>query len=203
VVDGGGADAGEMDGGASDAGVVDSGGADTAPADAAGSDAGPIDADADGGGGADSAPADAAPDTGGDALGEPPVCGCENSGGVVVGPACWFLSESNQSCAVLCSSLALVYDEATRTYAGSSGSFARDRTQSQNCGSVLDALGVPEGSVQRVSGTNEQGVGCHYDEESSSFSDGRYFDYSQPTSAEAAYFGGEYDSYRACACACP
>jgi hypothetical protein len=64
---------------------------------------------------------------------------CIGIGGVVVGGHCWFYGAAGQSCETLCGALALSYDEATRTFAGSDGS-------AENCNAVLTALtvkGVP------------------------------------------------------------
>jgi hypothetical protein len=71
--------------------------------------------------------------------------------GVTVGGFCWLLGASGQSCDAVCGTLA--YDSATLTYAGSSGTDA-------NCEAVLDALGVPAGSL--FSGTCSEAVGCAY-----------------------------------------
>jgi hypothetical protein len=60
---------------------------------------------------------------------------CSDVGGVEVGGACWFLALSS-SCDDVCGDAGLVYDDATRTYAGSDGTGLQ-------CEAVLDALSVP------------------------------------------------------------
>lgn len=64
---------------------------------------------------------------------------CEEKDGVVVSGYCWFYGTSGQSCDDVCAAAGLVYDVATRTFAGSEGSVG-------NCDAVLTALmakGVP------------------------------------------------------------
>ena len=81
-----------------------------------------------------------------------------------VGGACWFLGAIGQSCNAVCGALGLDYDEATNTYAGSSGTLA-------NCEQVMDALGetapplIDFGDVICVSGagcvkTNTERARC-------------------------------------------
>jgi len=70
-------------------------------------------------------------------------------GGALVGGFCWYLSNAD-SCTNTCASNG-GYNEATKTYAGSSGSNA-------NCKAVLDALG---GSDPTVGSTSSYANGCH------------------------------------------
>jgi len=74
--------------------------------------------------------------------------------GVTVGGSCWLLGSSGDSCDTTCNNAGLLYDDATRTYAGSDGSDA-------DCTAVLDALAVT-GSGVTFSGCGV-GVGCGYD----------------------------------------
>ena len=53
--------------------------------------------------------------------------------GAAVGGSCWYLGDPNANCDTTCDNAGLVYDEATRTYAGDLGSLA-------NCQAVMDAL---------------------------------------------------------------
>ncbi len=64
---------------------------------------------------------------------------CPNSG-ASVGGYCWYAGALGQSCTTVCSGLSLVYNAATLSYAGSSGSDA-------NCLSVLNALSLGAAAV--------------------------------------------------------
>lgn len=68
------------------------------------------------------------------------------------GGFCWFLGDFGESCDDTCVAAGRVYDDATRTFAGSGGSNA-------NCNAVLDDLGV---SLPPVSGPCAAfgGIGC-------------------------------------------
>ncbi len=84
---------------------------------------------------------------------------CEAEGGVKVGGACWFLSDSGDSCQEACDAANRTYDAATRTYAGSDGTDAQ-------CYEVLDALrdaGAPMGwgtDSESVTNIGMNGFGC-------------------------------------------
>ncbi len=70
--------------------------------------------------------------------GEATLCSCSSGscadeGGVEVGGKCWFLGATSDGCDTTCEDAGLVYDEATRTYAGSDGTWAQ-------CQAVMDAL---------------------------------------------------------------
>jgi hypothetical protein len=67
------------------------------------------------------------------------------------GGFCWFLGDADLSCDAVCAAAGKVYDPATETFAGSGGTSA-------NCGAVLQALGVGNGSAADLSCT--LGVGC-------------------------------------------
>lgn len=101
-------------------------------------------------------------------------------GGAEVGGACWFLGVQGDNCTDTCGPLGLVYDPATATYAGSSGT-------NGNCEDVLDALGAGAGAVIDINCLNI--VDCYVDGA----------DRRRCTNA-----GGEGNSYefgeRACAC---
>jgi hypothetical protein len=74
--------------------------------------------------------------------------------GVEVGGACWFLGALGQSCSAVCADVALVYDEATATFAGSGGS-------DSNCGAVLNALSAPGNIVSQFVCDTDASIGCH------------------------------------------
>lgn len=78
---------------------------------------------------------------------------CPN-GGVALGGSCWYLGALGASCDATCSAAGpgLQYDGATETFAGSGGT-------DQNCGDVLDGLGVA-GSGATATVCNIGGVGC-------------------------------------------
>lgn len=101
--------------------------------------------------------------------------------GVEVGGACWFLSESGQSCSDVCAAVGFPYNEATRTYAGSDGTNA-------HCEEVLDALGQPGDPV--FSEMCDSGLGCVKESDSS-----QRFRCTIPTDPDAE------NGQRACACA--
>lgn len=85
------------------------------------------------------------------------------AGGVEVGGACWFFGPPSASCDQVCGDLGLSYDDATRTFAGSEGSF-------ENCTTVKDAVNaagqgscdpLPAGDHDcSILGSNP-GIGCH------------------------------------------
>ncbi len=75
--------------------------------------------------------------------------------GAAVGGTCWYLGALNANCTDTCAAAGLVYDSATATYAGSSGTDA-------NCAAVLDALGVPAGPVQALV-CQASAVDCNHD----------------------------------------
>src|SRR5262249_605365 len=70
-----------------------------------------------------------------------------------VGGFCWYLGAAGADCDATCAAQGRVYDAATATYAGSSGTNA-------NCEAVLTALGHP-GSVPDLSLT-ASGIGCSW-----------------------------------------
>jgi hypothetical protein len=78
---------------------------------------------------------------------------CKHCPGQVVGGYCWLYGITNASCDDTCSTYGLAYDPATWFYAGSSGNNAQ-------CTAVLDALGVPAGSIIISSGPPN--AGCSY-----------------------------------------
>ena len=109
---------------------------------------------------------------------------CADMGGVEVGGACWFASAAGASCGDTCSAAGMVYDDATRTYAGSEGTNGA-------CEQVWAAL---VGACPVVSEAScGQGFGC--------FLTNFGMDYvrctSPATTSEAASIVG---SIRACAC---
>ena len=102
-----------------------------------------------------------------------------------VGGFCWFLGAVGQSCDATCTANGLVYNSATDTYAGSSGSDA-------NCNAVLDALGVPAGTLMQWDW--HSGLGCF---QCVSCGDViRFRETSNPTNGGAS----EATVRRACAC---
>jgi len=107
--------------------------------------------------------------------------GC--TAGVSVGGFSWYLSAvDGDSCDAVCAAHSLVYDAATLTYAGSSGSDA-------NCGAVLTALGHPGSAFGVGIGL---GLGC------ARISGSNLRDTS-PTTSSASVMPGTL-VYRACAC---
>jgi hypothetical protein len=123
---------------------------------------------------------------------------CAAAGGTEVGPACWFYGTSGQDCNAVCAGAGLVYDDATRTFAGSDGSLA-------NCDAVLTALsvqGVPS-DVDASSDRSGGGRGCatfnaigYCPQVSSPSLDTCWWRDVGPTLASAAHSSTE----RACAC---
>lgn len=101
---------------------------------------------------------------------------CSNEGG-----SCWLLGAAGDDCTETCAAENMVYDAATETYAGSSGT-------DEQCGAVLDSLGAPAGPVQPLLCMNE--IGCYYH---AGF--GR-FRCTNPGTESDAFVDGE----RACAC---
>jgi len=69
-----------------------------------------------------------------DLLGLTPLISCP--GGQIVGGFCWYDGAISANCVTTCAAHGKVYDDATRTYAGSDGTDA-------NCASVGSALGLP------------------------------------------------------------
>ena len=110
---------------------------------------------------------------------------CLNTGKQVVGdlPGCWFLGGVGQSCTEVCTSKALVYDEKTRTVAGSDGTM-------DNCMTLQNILGVLVGGCQPLLCTD--GLGCSYDTDAKT----PLYCTSPPTTADAA--NGVIE--RVCAC---
>ena len=70
--------------------------------------------------------------------------------GVFVGGACWYLGAPGADCDNACTNEGLVYDPATKSYAGSDGTDA-------NCQAVYVALGGPNSFLGN---TNTGGMGC-------------------------------------------
>jgi len=83
------------------------------------------------------------------------VGACPN-GGKRVGAACWYWSATGQSCDSRCADYGLTNSSATRSYAGSDGTFA-------HCDKVLDAFGAPETPSHGDEGDCQDGWGCYYD----------------------------------------
>jgi len=108
---------------------------------------------------------------------------CGSYYGVIVENSCWMFSSLGGSCTDRCASVGGVYDEATRTYAGSDGN-------NSNCKNVLDALYNLGSGTPTATSTNA-GAGCYIDDPDYN----RYRNTSATTSS-AAYPG----IYRACAC---
>ena len=111
---------------------------------------------------------------------------CASVGGVEVGGACWFLGAGGASCDDACGAIGGVYDEATRTFAGSDGTTA-------NCESVLDALpyaGTPPGTISCGAAF---GLGCHINTTSAN-SSGRCTETTTSTASSSSIIA------RACAC---
>lgn len=67
--------------------------------------------------------------------------GCQPCSGLVYEDACWFLGFEGQTCSEVCSGAGQVYDDATRTVAGSDGS-------GDNCEKLLDSLDAPGAGIQ-------------------------------------------------------
>jgi hypothetical protein len=81
--------------------------------------------------------------------------GCFPCPGFAYADACWFLGEYGLSCNTVCEALGLVYDDATRTVAGSDGT-------SGACRTVLGGIGFDvEGEViNEYELSQESGYGC-------------------------------------------
>jgi hypothetical protein len=75
---------------------------------------------------------------------------CKACPGRTVGGFCWIVGASNTSCTSACASNSLTYHDATRTYAGSSGTDG-------NCQAVADAFSYP---YTVFFGTGSSGLGC-------------------------------------------
>jgi hypothetical protein len=75
--------------------------------------------------------------------------------GAVVGGFCWYLGADADSCDATCAAAGQIYDAATETYAGSSGTDA-------NCVAVLDAIGAPAATFVSPTSPCTVGVGCGY-----------------------------------------
>jgi hypothetical protein len=73
--------------------------------------------------------------------------------GLSFGGACWFPGGLSESCDQVCSGEGLVYDDATRTVAGSDGSDA-------NCLAILNLFSFPSPFVGGVACDPGFGVGC-------------------------------------------
>jgi len=117
---------------------------------------------------------------GADTADDVPVGPCT---GAAVGGVCWYLGGEERSCDDACAGHG-AYNEATRSFAGSSGSNA-------NCDAVLDALGVGGARTSTLPASGA-GVGCVF----MAMTDVRYRVTDAPTVAEATYLV----SSRACAC---
>lgn len=83
--------------------------------------------------------------------------------GVRVGSACWYFGPPSASCAQVCGNLGLSYDDATRTFAGSEGTFAnctlvKDSIDDAGLGSC-DPLPVGDLNCNVLGGT--PAIGCH------------------------------------------
>jgi len=114
-----------------------------------------------------------------------PTAPCLNGGTAVVGeiPGCWFLSDAGQSCTDVCGSKGLVYDEKTRTVAGSDGSMDACMTLQMVLGAfVPPCLPIECGD----------GLGCSYNVKTQIPSQCMV----PPTTADAA----TVDIERVCAC---
>ncbi len=102
------------------------------------------------------------------------------SGGVKVSDYCWYAGASNEHCDTVCGNVGLIYDPATRSFAGSDGT-------NSNCQEVLDALGLGSGSVSTTSNNR----GCQF----RSSNNTRY------RGTQATTSSGRSSGYlRACAC---
>ncbi len=86
--------------------------------------------------------------------------GDSSCGGVKVGGYCWYIGTMWIPCSSVCADRG-GYHEATRTYAGSSGT-------DQNCWDVLTALGTPADTDGHVAQTDARADGCSYAEDSDS-----------------------------------
>jgi len=102
------------------------------------------------------------------------------AGGAVVAGTCWFLGDPNQSCDDVCTAAGAVYDDATRTYAGSDGTLT-------HCAEVLDAVAAPIKPDLYLGGPDE--VGCFVDTNN-------WWRDPTNTTASASWFSVQ----RACAC---
>ncbi len=105
--------------------------------------------------------------------------------GANVGGACWYFGPENASCTAVCSSHG-GYSDATKSYAGSSGS-------ASNCQNVISALNIP---LDNFYSTSQGGLGCFAIQTTS----GNYFGYwdKHPTTADATY--STPGRRRICAC---
>ncbi len=102
---------------------------------------------------------------------EEPVSTCS---GTEMAGSCWYFGGENVSCDAVCASHG-GYDDATRAYAGSSGS-------SGNCRSVIATLNI---TLDDFFETTQGGLGCFTIQTTS----GNYYGYwdEQPTLADATY----------------
>lgn len=73
-------------------------------------------------------------------------------GGTVVNGVCWVLSALGDACVNACAAIGMVYDEQTRTYAGSDGSLG-------HCAGILNDLGGNPNPEDVVDG-GPSGIGC-------------------------------------------
>jgi hypothetical protein len=92
-----------------------------------------------------------------------PTPGMCPASGVRVNGACWYFGPPSSSCTQACDNLGLAYDDATRTFAGSAGSFA-------NCTLVKDSIdSAGQGSCEALPAGDQDctilggapGIGCH------------------------------------------
>jgi len=167
-------------GGAGSAGGAGSSGA-GASSGSAGS--GGLDASVDADANADAAP-DIAPEVAPDVAPDVPADVAPPCKGKLVGGFCWYLGVSEtQHCGLVCGSHG-GYNDATRTFAGSSGTNA-------NCQAVLDALGAPGSTVSTLVGSGA-GVGCFF----MTLASDRYRVADTDTTANATFTLAQ----RACAC---
>jgi hypothetical protein len=105
--------------------------------------------------------------------------------GTEVGGFCWYFGEENVSCNTVCATHG-GYNDATRTYAGSSGS-------PENCRRVLVALNI---ALDEFFETAQGGIGC-FALRLTSGNFGGFWDV-HPTTADATY--GVPGRRRSCAC---
>lgn len=105
--------------------------------------------------------------------------------GTKVGGYCWHLGDENKSCEEVCNPYG-GYSDATRTYAGSNGSW-------ENCRNVIEAMDI---ELNEFYSTAQGGIGCFIYK----LTTGQYNGYwdEKPTTADATY--GKPGRERICAC---
>ncbi len=83
------------------------------------------------------------------------VSGCSTCppSGITFGGGCWLLGAAAADCNSTCGSFGMVYDDKTKTVAGSAGT-------DENCVAILDALGTTGDVLDNPGGSCTTGLGC-------------------------------------------